>query len=504
MTRATKCTAVLTAALVVGVSAVAMAQSRGGGGGGGGNAGTAAGALYGDLYVIERDGAGVPITRAVSYTDAETGATVTATCVQPLAAGCGKLPLWGECGKTLPTGVLPLPTCTFDAELYDPCAVYESYTDQIQEVKFGRESVSRAPATVLDKSYGEALKAINAATEGECACDVPAEGCTDPRAIKLDPAGRVTLCLASETDPTAFAWKTIDAPLENLGLYRGVMTNGCLGAVTEETVGEEGVRVVVTTALDPTGIYYLGQSGLDHLLCQYPAGYLPLTLTAAQQWEIDCPVTPDPVGTTPPGCWWEKPQVPDRGASGYLPGQGVTREDMLSAAVFLAAGADKTSPVTLDEIVNVNNYVGVNLWSYTRVRKEQVLTVKYFPFKDSGGPNGWFAYDRGSDACRPRTVAPLLAASGEDTFVLKSVDVFGGPPDGVDLSTVGVTVCRDGSPLLVPEDGPVVCEQSSDPYYGSGTGQNGCGGANWFAQSAEDARKTIWYLHNWRAPELAY
>jgi hypothetical protein len=35
-------------------------------------------------------------------------------------------------------------------------------------------------------------------------------------------------------------------------------------------------------------------------------------------------------------------------------------------------------------------------------------------------------------------------------------------------------------------------------------GINGCGGANWFAQAAEDARKTIWYLHNWEVPELAY
>ena len=73
-------------------------------------------------------------------------------------------------------------------------------------------------------------------------------------AIKLDPAGRLTLCLASETVPVTWAWKTIDAPLENLGLYRAVMTNGCFGKITEEKVGEEGVRVVVTTALDPTGM----------------------------------------------------------------------------------------------------------------------------------------------------------------------------------------------------------------------------------------------------------
>jgi hypothetical protein len=61
-------------------------------GGGGGSAGDAAGALYGDLYVIERDGAGVPIPRDVtySYLDPETNQTdiVTVTCLQPLADTC--------------------------------------------------------------------------------------------------------------------------------------------------------------------------------------------------------------------------------------------------------------------------------------------------------------------------------------------------------------------------------------------------------------------------------
>ena len=49
------------------------------------------------------------------------------------------------------------------------------------------------------------------------------------------------------------------------------------------------------------------------------------------------------------------------------------KNDMLSAAVFIAAGADKASPITLDEIVNVNNYLGVNLvdlhHGYRKVRR---------------------------------------------------------------------------------------------------------------------------------------
>jgi hypothetical protein len=56
---------------------------------------------------------------------------------------------------------------------------------------------------------------------------------------------------------------------------------------------------------------------------------------------------------------------------------------------------------------------------------------------------------------------------------------------------------------------PVVCDEATgtnpNPVYGTPTdGIYGCGGANWFAQAAEDARKTIWYLHNWRLPVVAW
>jgi len=423
------------------VSINVYAAPGGNGGGGGGSAGTAAGALYGDLYVIERNGNGEPVLRT------KTLSGVAYTCQQPLAASCGFLPLnFDKDG--------------FNPELEDACAVQELSADFLQEVKFGRESVSRAPATVIDKSYAEALKTINLA----------AVSCSDSRAIKLDPAGRISLCIAQEGTGTSagmpsnaprigqaaavtYAWKTIDAPLENLGLYRAAMTSGCFGPVSEEKVGEEGVRIIVTTALSDVAKGYLNASGLGHLVC-----------------------------------------------SG-LPPNPVTKADMLSAAVFLAAGADKSSPVTLDEIINVNNYLGVNKWTYTTVRKVKTLTISYFPFKVSGGPGGWFAYTRGSDACNPgkadNTVS-LLTAIPWPTLVPGTVSVFGGTPPGVDLSDAAVTVCRAGSPLNA------ICDDTAtNPVYSSNN-INGCGGANWFAQAAEDARKTIWYLHNWRLPVNDY
>jgi len=171
----------------------------------------------------------------------------------------------------------------------------------------------------------------------------------------------------------------------------------------------------------------------------------------------------------------------------------VTKADMLSAAVFLAAGADKTSPVTLDEVINLNNYVGVNTWTYTTVRKVKTLSITYFKFDA-------FTYKMGTDACQTGTVNPdnivtLLTTPNGKSFELKDVDVFGGSPDGVALRPgAAVTVCRDGFPLRVGSVN-LVCDDSS---------ASGCGGANWFTQAAEDARKTIWFLHNYEPPAFAY
>ena len=424
-------TMLVSVAMILTTPLVTLGAGPGGGGGsGGGNAGTAAGALYGDLYVIERNGNGEPVLKT------QTIAGVTYTCQQPLATTCAFLPLNFD-------------KPDFNPELEDACAVQAAYTDFLQAVSFGRESVSRAPATVIDKSYAEAIKAINLASPS---CDD-----ADGRAIKLDPAGRITLCIPDEATGL-YAWKTIDAPLENLGLYRAAMTTGCFGPVTDNVVGEEGVRIIVTIELSTTAKGYLSASGLGHLVCS---------------------------GTT----------------------SSVTREDMLSAAVFLAAGADKSSPVTLDEIINLNNYLGVNTWTYTTVRKVKTLSIDYFDFEVSGGPGGWFGYTNGVDACNASnpdtTVALLTTHNGGVMFDPESVSVFGGSPPGVSLDDAAVQVCRNGSPLSVVCD--AATGTSPNPVYGNtGTGIYGCGGANWFAQAAEDARKTIWYLHNWRLPVVAY
>ena len=185
----------------------------------------------------------------------------------------------------------------------------------------------------------------------------------DERAIKLDPAGRITLCLPSETLPVTYAWKTIDAPLENLGLYRELMTSGCFNLVKDTSRGEEGTIIPVYYVLSEAARLNLGVSNLSHLMC---AGTLPVPQTEP------------------------------------TPHETVTKEDMLSAAVFLAAGADKTSPVTLDEVINLNNYVGVNTWTYTTSKKVKTLSITYFKFDA-------FKYDMGTDACQTGTTTPTTS-----------------------------------------------------------------------------------------------
>ena len=82
---------------------------------------------------------------------------------------------------------------------------------------------------------------------------------------------------------------------------------------------------------------------------------------------------------------------------------------------------------------------------------------------------------------------------------MADVDVFttSATNKGVNLKDVGINVCRAGLPSNV------VCDLAADPVYTT-TNTIGCGGANWFTQAAEDARKTVWFLHNWEVPEIAY
>ena len=127
--------------------------------------GTKKGDLFGDMYVLLRDDNGEPILSDAGF-------------VQPIDADGNPIPL--------------------DEEGH----IQEGYEDLAQEVEIGRLNVGRSPSHVLETRLNEVLKLIDGAT-----------------AIATDEAGRLVVT-------TADGVKTIDSPLENLGLYVALMTDG--------------------------------------------------------------------------------------------------------------------------------------------------------------------------------------------------------------------------------------------------------------------------------------
>ncbi len=130
-------------------------------------AGTKKGDLYGDAVAILRDANGVPILDQYGH-------------VQPVDADGVPLPLTAE----------------GDVEA--------DYASLVVPIEFSRLSVARAPTKVMDKSYAEAISALNSADK-----------------ITTDASGRLVVTVNGEA-------KTIDSPLENLALYQTLMNNGYL------------------------------------------------------------------------------------------------------------------------------------------------------------------------------------------------------------------------------------------------------------------------------------
>jgi hypothetical protein len=348
--------------------------------------------LYGDLYVLERDGNGEPVTTPVTYDDPEDPDPVTVQCPQPIAEDCTFLRLWGQ---------MP----DFDLELYDPCEIYVDDLELAHEVSFGRQSVARTDPTVIDSAYFEALKLINSATtyidsDPDLSVDVP---------VRLDPASRFELyipvvegateCLALE-DCT---WKTIDSPLENLSLYRALLLDGCLMPITVTRGFTDETNV-----LSPEAEIHLTAGGLQNLIC------------------VD-------------------------GTEGPVPDAHPEALDMLLAAAFWGGSADKTSHVSLDEFINANNYLGINTYvAVGGTKKKPELEFTYFdfePFTYSRASTHPWGGGTGEGLPIPSTATLLSLDTNETepTFVIADAQVLFGPtsPPSIDLEGVNVGVCRD-------------------------------------------------------------
>ncbi len=163
-------------------SAFAAAGDGSGGTGGSGTGGSGSGEVLGDLVVLLRDAGGIPILTAEK-------------CQQPLAAD---------------DTIIPVDPLT--------CAVVAGNETKLQAVDFARMSVARSPAKVMDKQMADVL--VNLST-AQC--------------LTLDPAGRLVYSSPDITDvdgdenSTELVSSAVDSPLQNLAIYRELMTNGKLG-----------------------------------------------------------------------------------------------------------------------------------------------------------------------------------------------------------------------------------------------------------------------------------
>lgn len=204
-----------------------------------GGAGTKKGDLYGDLYVILRDVNGVPI-----LTQLTDGTWV----VQPV----------DSTGK-----VIPLDLATGDA----------LDSSLLQAVEFSRLSVTKAPSKVLNHSLDEAVSKITAGTS-----------------ITLDAAGRIVVDGA-----------TIDSPLENLAIYKAIMTNTLPAAVASKLPSTVSASSLLAAASDKTstlnvdtvvylnailGINVVTKDGVTYSSYNYTTDYDRATIYSTKTAEV--------------------------------------------------------------------------------------------------------------------------------------------------------------------------------------------------------------------------
>ena len=287
------------------------------------------GSLYGDLYVILRDENGLPILDHVVLEAPETGenpgATVDVYCIQPISAVTasttiatwdGSLTIDAFAGEPF-----ALPSYFDIAGDLVECELTEDMATWVQAVDFGRLNLGRAPDSVINHAFDEAINKMNIAT-----------------AFDLDPAGRLMLLIDGE-------WFTIDAPAENLALYIKMMNDGHWITVD-------------TTPNEPGGGKGGGGGG---------GGGRP---------EGDGPSTePRPVLN----CFDDENnnKLDGVGLGGLCNparnNQSLSNQEMLVAASLLAGAADKTGTMTLDKVVYINaiyGIEGVDFSSYTQNRGE--------------------------------------------------------------------------------------------------------------------------------------
>ena len=266
------------------------------------------------------------------------------------------------------------------------------WADLVEEVDFGRLNISRAPDSVLQSAFDEAVNNINS---------------PDTIAIEIDAAGRILLTKnvydklrvnpdTGEPIMLGTVKKAIDSPLENIALYLKLMQDGHLVTPGDEREpidrsGAGGIPIwkmleledgpadaVLRPAIDIDKIRDWGLGSLvDVDETEY---YTYFECVDADGGETVCLCwDPDPVQPELEGQWVACTDVVDRklfvvtecpeGVTCEGPFTGIMTDnggvpgpaDLHFAADFLAAAADKTGDIDIDMVVYLNSILGINM-----------------------------------------------------------------------------------------------------------------------------------------------
>ena len=173
-----------------------------GGGGGGGGGDAAEPPDYGDLVILYRDYRGVPeltgddCQQPVAFESDTCAAYETFECVE----------FNPDDGETCLTRVVPVDAAT--------CAV--TVAGCTHEIEFGRTNSARAPASVFEAQLEDVVVKLATADE-----------------IGLDASGRLVACVDGGVDelgePLPDTSSAVDSPIQNLAIYKQLMTYGYLG-----------------------------------------------------------------------------------------------------------------------------------------------------------------------------------------------------------------------------------------------------------------------------------
>lgn len=281
--------------------------------------------LYGDLWVHELNTAGVPVLYELPYAADYQDETIYGIIdvINPKLDGPFILNSIVRDDKGYPItvdpgdGSDPYPKTTEievdpgedgflheDQQEYSPLVLYDAEGELLPEVALhviaieqGRLNLIRSPEKVLTSRIGEVIKNFGDGTVAE---------------VIRDYCGRLYMVRTSDALASGYADKPIDSPLENLAIYYELMLHGFDGALTDN-----GLSFLCSPAASDFGGFNL-QSRLDS---RWPEGALNINNLNSLQ---------------------EK------------------REFVANlAASCVAAGSDKSNFLTIDEIVLLNQFMGI-------------------------------------------------------------------------------------------------------------------------------------------------